>query len=344
MNLAELEFVDPVACKGWDEIVLSMSHYTFFHTSHWAKTLHHAYHYTPHYLIGRENGEVSFVIPLMLVSSRLTGRRMVSLPFTDFCPPLGNLSVNDIDRVLARIDGFRVKSVEWRGGQEYFGDHPFSIRYLQHLLPLTPDTDSLYNFFRSNTKRNIKKALSQNLEIVFDNSDKALSDFYSLNCLTRRKHGLPPQPLYFFEAIHHFILAKDLGSIVAARHDNITVASAIYFHFGNRAIYKYGASDMSYQHLRANNLVMWEAIKHYAKEGYALFDFGKTEVLNEGLRDFKLGWGTEEKEIYYYKYDFRLKKFVTEENKEQGWYNVLFRNLPMPVLKLSGKFLYPHVA
>jgi hypothetical protein len=344
MTLAELEFVDPVSCKGWDEIVLSMSHCTFFHTSHWAKILHQAYHYTPHYLIGRENSEVSFVIPFMLVSSRLTGRRMVSLPFTDFCPPLGNLTADDIDRVLARIDEFQVKSVEWRGGQEYFSEQPFAIRYLQHILPLTMDTDSLYNSFRSNTKRNIKKARGQDLEIAFDNSDQALSDFYWLNCLTRRKHGLPPQPRYFFEVIHRFILEKGLGSIVAARHNNRTVASAIYFHFGNRVVYKYGASDMGYQHLRANNLVMWEAIQHYAKEGYVDFDFGKTEVLNEGLRSFKLGWGTEEKEIFYYKYDFRLKEFVVEHNKEQGWYNVLFRNLPMPVLKLSGRILYPHVA
>jgi len=48
-----------------------------------------------------------------------------------------------------------------------------------------------------------------------------------------------------------------------ASHKGKNIASAVYFHFGDKAIYKYGASDRKYQHLRANNLVMWEAIRWF---------------------------------------------------------------------------------
>ena len=51
---------------------------------------------------------------------------------------------------------------------------------------------------------------------------------------------------------------------------------------------------MKYQNLRANNLVMWEAIKYYSAKGFELFSFGITKPDNEGLRKFKLGWGASE--------------------------------------------------
>jgi len=37
-----------------------------------------------------------------------------------------------------------------------------------------------------------------------------------------------------------------------------SVAGAIFFHSGGQAIYKFGASDETFQHFRGNNLVMWE--------------------------------------------------------------------------------------
>lgn len=53
------------------------------------------------------------------------------------------------------------------------------------------------------------------------------------------------------------------------------IAGAIYFHFGEKAVYKYGASDVKYQQLRPNNLVMWEAIRLYCQNGYKSFCFGR---------------------------------------------------------------------
>ena len=38
-------------------------------------------------------------------------------------------------------------------------------------------------------------------------------------------------------------------------------------------IYKYGASDERHQNLRANNRVMWEAIRRHAADGFAILDF-----------------------------------------------------------------------
>ena len=64
-----------------------------------------------------------------------------------------------------------------------------------------------------------------------------------------------------------------MGFIVLGSYRGAAIAANVYFHFGDQVIYKYGASDKTYQHLRANNLVMWEAIKWACDKGYKAFSF-----------------------------------------------------------------------
>jgi len=153
---------------------------------------------------------------------------------------------------------------------------------------------SLYSF--------LSKASSYQLKVEICNSVDSINKFYKLNCITRKRHGLPPQPSYFFKNIYKYIIAKDNGFVVLASYKGHNVAGAVFFHFGKNAIYKYGASNYTYQHLRPNNIIMWEAIKWYSLNGYSNLCFGITELEHNGLRQFKNNWGTEERIINYYKY------------------------------------------
>jgi len=87
---------------------------------------------------------------------------------------------------------------------------------------------------------------------------------------------------------------------------------------------------------------MWEAIKHYTQKGLKIFDFGKTEINNDGLRRYKLGWGADEAIINYFLYNFDSNSFIKSHNRETGWYNWFFRKMPMPLLKASGTLIYKH--
>jgi hypothetical protein len=107
-------------------------------------------------------------------------------------------------------------------------------------------------------------------------------------------------------------------------------------------MYKYGASDKRYQSLRANNLVMWSAIQWFAGNGFHSMNFGRTEHHHEGLLQFKRGWGTDETNLYYYRYHVKDKQFLQDSNTPKSSYN-LFAHLPIPALKLLGRLLYRHV-
>jgi hypothetical protein len=133
------------------------------------------------------------------------------------------------------------------------------------------------------------------------------------------------------------------GFVVLARYRGEPVAGAVFLMSGKHAIFKYGASLAAHQEVRANNLMMWESIKRLARHGYENLDLGRTSLANEGLRRFKLGWGTKEHRIEYVRCDVREGGFCTARDAASGWHNRLFRLLPVTLSRLTGSMLYKHM-
>ena len=127
-----------------------------------------------------------------------------------------------------------------------------------------------------------------------------------------------------------------------AFHQGEAVAGAVFFKFNEVVYYKYGASDMAFQHLRPNNLIMWNAIKRSLQQGFRYFHFGRTDPGNEGLLQFKRGWGVDESDLCYFEYSLKEKRFITKNAKLKSSYGV-FSKMPLPLLKLSGRILYRYV-
>jgi lipid II:glycine glycyltransferase (peptidoglycan interpeptide bridge formation enzyme) len=117
----------------------------------------------------------------------------------------------------------------------------------------------------------------------------------------------------------------------------------VFFHHRREAVFKFGASDYSFQRLRPNNLVIWEAIGHYASNGFTILHLGRTSLANTGLRRFKRGFGGDEELIEYYKYDLRKQSFVCDFDYSEGPVSRVFRWLTLPALRMSGRLLYPHL-
>jgi hypothetical protein len=181
------------------------------------------------------------------------------------------------------------------------------------------------------------------LEIKLSHSFDSLKAFYKLNCYTRKKHGLPPQPFAFFNEIFDQIVSTKNGMVVLATKNNQILAGAIFFHFGRKAVFKYGASNQQFLHLRPNNLIMCEAIKWYAKNGYQFLSFGRTSPGNHGLRRYKAGWGTEEQMVNYYRYNLIREEFEAHNGISFDWLNKIFKRLPIPILRAIGSVLYSHM-
>lgn len=346
--LHPIERVNPLDDPSWDTALAAFPQASSFHTAAWARVLHETYRFSPVYFVSRsfDHGAPNAIVPLMEVDSWLTGRRGVSLPFTDECVPLlrdAALLRRFAEAISAHGTSRRWKHWELRGGTSDLAV-PASVAFLGHQLTLHRDPAWLFSHCDSATRRAVRKAEQAGLSITFAHDLETTRAFHTLLCKTRKRLGVPPQPLHFFESIQRNILARRQGCIVLARRGDIPVAGAMFFHFARRALFKFGASDEAFQHLRPNNLVMWRAIDWHARAGFESLDLGRTSLDNDGLRRFKLGWGAAERRIEYSRFDLRSAAFVTSRDRSSGWHNGLFKLLPVALARPLGAAAYKHVA
>jgi hypothetical protein len=338
--------INPIDFPHWDESLRSLPGHSFFHTSSWAEVLHRSYGYRPVYFTMWEGGVLSALLPFMDINSFLTGKRGVSLPFTDYCEPIVS-DASQFQEMLAAAIAYGKqqdwKTLEFRGGEALMqGQEPSEWHY-GHTLDLTAGPGKLFAGLRDSNRRNIKKAEKEKIDVTISTSPDAVKAFCRLNTLTRRDHGLPPQPRHFFQCVYDQIISTDKGFVVLAFLKNKAIAANVYFRFEDQVTYKYGASDSAFQHLRMNNLVMWAAIKWGCDHGCRSLCFGRTEPENEGLRRFKAGWGVRERIINYYRYDLKIGAFIKAPTIIHPVYKKVFKKLPISVLDFIGTVLYRHM-
>jgi hypothetical protein len=340
----DIQIINPLEYNGWDDLIISKPEYSFFHSSAWAKVLNESYGYIPRYLSIINAQNIQFFLPIMEINSTFTGKRGISLPFTDYCSPLLDESYQiSWDYLIDFCRNFQWKYIEIRGVLLESNNIQPSVEYYRHIIELN-NIQEIENKIHNNHKRNIRKAKSENIRIDFLQSHEALKIYYRLHCITRKRHGLPPQPWYFFQSIYKNIIVPGHGGIVLGFYDSKPVAGIIYFQYRKSIIYKYGGQDQRYQSYGANHILWWEVLKKFSELGFQSLDFGRTDLSHQGLRRFKLGWGAEEQLISYYKYNYVNEKFITDSKKHFLVYRKLFRNTPIFISKQIGRMLYRHVA
>lgn len=343
----DYSILNPLEIKEWDSLLIPHKRADIFHTSSWAKVLIESYQYQPLYFGSLAGKKLTNLLAVMSIESRLTGKRGVSLPFSDYCRPL-YLNQADFQDFLNNLLDYGRKAgwryLEIRGSEaESPGLRP-SCSFFTHDLDLTNGPETIFSRFSEATRRNIRKSDVNKIRVEHTTSLEALREFFRLNVLTRRKHGLPPQPFLFFEKLHAHIISKGHGFTSLAYHQNQVISGAVFLHFNCKAMFKYGASDQRYLNLRGNNAVMWHAIGHLKEKGnLKSLSLGRTDQNNQGLKRFKSGFGTTESMVHYYRYDFGKRNFVSHSGQLPRWQKMGFRSMPLGTLTLIGKHLYRHI-
>jgi hypothetical protein len=342
----DIDFVNPLCDSDWDRFAVSHPDYTFSHSAAWAKVLSKTYGHEPVYLRCSQHGKVVALIPMMEVRSPLTGRRGVCLPFTDFCGPLifregaSALAMVKLSEVARER---KWKYFEVRGRRALEVSATPALTFYGHRLDLRSGAENLRARFKNSTRRALRKAERSGLSVQVTRNPKAILEFYRLHVRTRRRHGLPPQPLSFFLNIHDEIIKPGFGFVVLVTRGSVSIAAALFLQFGREAVYKFSASDKRYQEFRGNNLVVWEGIRFLVQSGAESLHFGRTSLGNKGLRRFKLAWGAEEETIEYFKFDSARGAWVTGGDTESGLHDVVFGRLPLALNRLAGAIIYPHI-
>jgi CelD/BcsL family acetyltransferase involved in cellulose biosynthesis len=277
-----------------------------FHRPEWADMIGSTYGYERFALCVLDaDGQVAGGLPVIATRGLHLRRRWVSLPFSDLCPPLlsERLEAEAFTRALeqARRDA-RVRSLQIRaplaGAEHYQGSEA-----VIHTTALERDADALFRtFHRSQVQRNLRRAEREQLLVRVGNDEEDLTrSFYGLHVQTRRRLGMPVQPRRFFSAIWEQLLEQGHGWLLLVEADSQPVAAAVFLTSpGKQTVtYKYGASDSAFWSKRPNHLLFAHAIRLACEQGYRQFDWGRSDLPDSGLREFKSGWaGVEEPLVY----------------------------------------------
>ena len=324
----------------WLRLVHDREDATAFHLPAWSRAVAETYAF-PSFVLMVEDaaGRVIAGLPVMEVRDLLGRHRLVSLPFTDYCPPLVGASGNPAEVAQSLVQ----TGVEVRAQLPPTSGALAQEVGTRHLVDLEPDPDVLFRrLHRNRIQKRVRRAREQAVEVKLSRSISDLESFYRLHCETRRRQGVPVQPRRFIRNIWEKVIEAGHGFVIMATVDDVPIATALFLTWNRHLIYKYGASDRSYWRLAANFLVHWTAMEWGCVNGYSIYDFGRTDADQDGLREFKSAWGATELPLVFSQLGTSPRP--TGYGRASAALAKVIRRSPTVVCRGLGELLYRYTA
>jgi CelD/BcsL family acetyltransferase involved in cellulose biosynthesis len=335
--------IDPLADPRWRTLLSSSPEGSVFHHPAWLRLLQTTYRYELCACCIEADDRLVAGLPVATVASRLTGRRLVALPFSDVCPaavargapPYARAALGE---ALADLQRSRDLPLEIRSPSELAAGASSGERFHHHLVALERDPAAVQaRFSRPQALRGVRRALREGLRAEVRTDSAALTRFYRLHMATRRRLGVPTQPRRFIMGLEQ-LFGEGLGFVLLVHAAGEDAAAAVFLTSQGVLTYKYGASNPRSLAARPNNLLFMEAIRWGCEQGFRTLDLGRTHWGQDGLRSFKLSWGAKERELRYR----HLGRASTRDARIGGGLAALIRRSPPFASRLIGEVLYRH--
>jgi CelD/BcsL family acetyltransferase involved in cellulose biosynthesis len=314
-----------------------------FHDPAWAATVAETYGFRPFSLLVRDGqGRIRAGLPVIEVRHGRGEPTWSSLPFTDQCPPLVDGEVDDLAGLL---DGARqaagIRRIEVRGTLTGPAQSPIG-EYVTHATALRGTEQEIFRTFHANqVRRNVRKAEQAGVTVRTGTTEADVTEvFYRLHTRTRRRLGVPVQPLRYFRTLWRRALRPGLGVVMIAEVAGEPAAAGIYLASTNTCVYKYGASDERLWASRPNHLLFWTAIRWAHARGCESFDFGRTDLEDRSLWEFKTRWGTEQRQLTYH----RIGEPAVARGGMSPTLRSLIRRGPLLLPRVIGELRYRYHA
>lgn len=340
--------IDPLQDGRWKQLLESHAAASVFHTPAWLEALRRTYGYQPIVLTtSTPTDPITNGIPFCLVQSWLTGTRLVSVPFADHCQPLFDCveDFREIAEFLPTIteqehcDYIELRLLSTEAVASRQSPLALSWVFTYHALDLTPDLTTLFAAsHKSCFQRKVRRAEKENLEYEEGSSDSLIRQFYGLLVMTRRRHGVPPQPMAWFRN-----LRDSFGNAFKIRMLAVKdrpVAAIVTLQYKDKLVYKYGGSDAAFHRFGTMPYLFWQTIQRAKSQGLCEFDLGRSDIDGAGLIAFKDHMGARSKQLIYCRYPASAAEPRTGGFKR---YQRLSAYFPNVVFKAAGSFLYRHM-
>ena len=325
------------AVEEWDGFVRASAGWTHFHLLGWRSIIERVHRHECLYLAARdEGGRLAGVLPLVRVKSLPFGHFVVSMPFLNYGGPLGSdaavaaLVAHAVE--LARKDGVRL--LELRSRVPLPVDLPASHRKITVLLDLPAgDPDKLFSGLKAKVRSQVRRPQKEGVVVRFGLDQVA--PFFTIFARHMRDLGTPTQPRRLFEAIAERF--PDDVWFGCAYLGSRAIACGCGFRWASEFEMTWASALAEFNPIAPNMLLYWAFLERAAKEGLAVFNFGRCTP-GGGTHRFKQQWGGRDEPLYWYQYAAGATAASTPspDDGAYAWGPRIWKRLPVALATALG--------
>lgn len=323
----------------WDGLVRSVSGWTHFHLYGWRRVVERVWGHECLYLAARNGGpQLTGVLPLVRVRSRLFGDYLMSMPFLNYGGPLGSDPAVQalVDRAVREARAMGADLLELRSRSELPVNLPVSHRKITVRLRL-PDGDPalLWNTLGAKVRSQVRRPTKDGMEARF--GPELIPDFYRVFSQHMRDLGTPVQPQSLFEAA-----ADTFGDdfwLGCVYHRGRPVAAGAGFRWDGEFEMTWAAALREFQASAPNMLLYWSYLERCVQQGVRTFDFGRCTP-GGGTHRFKRQWGGRDEPLWWYQDSPNgVDATPSPERGAYAWAPRVWRHVPLRVANLVGPWI-----
>jgi FemAB-related protein (PEP-CTERM system-associated) len=278
-------------------------------------------------------------LPLAEVKSVLFGHALVSLPFCAVAgvaasEPEAVSLLHDAAEALAQRLG--VQHLEVRNPAPRVPAWPRQELYARFRKALLPSVEANLLAIPRKQRAMVRKGIKNGLDAVLD---PGVERFFALYADNVHRHGTPPLPKRYFEALRE-TFGRHVEVLTVVDSAGKPLSSVLSFYFKDEVLPYYAGDCVAARDLAANDFKYWELMRWACEKGVRVFDFGRSKA-GTGPYDFKRNWGFEPSPLAY---EYRLYKraSIPQNNPLNPKYRAfiaLWKHLPTPVANALGPHL-----
>lgn len=315
---------------------------TIYHSFAWSETVHDSFGHQPYYLVARETGRVTGVLPLTHVRTRLFGNLLVSQAFGNYGGPLATSDdARDalFNHAVETGRALGCESIEFRISQPMPYDLPTRTDKLCMRMPLLSDAEAMWNAFSSQSKvrNHVRKAEKNGLTVRIGGGE-LLDAFYEVYTVRMHELGTPCYSKRLFERILHYF--ADTARVFLVHLNDLVVGGRLTVCYRDIAESCWGVTRVAYNPMSPNHLLGWSVMKHYGELGATVFDFGRSTV-GSSAHLFKKQWGAAEVPLHYQYWSPPDKpvSFLTPDNPKYKRKVELWKKAPLWCTRIAGPWI-----
>lgn len=212
------------------------------------------------------------------------------------------LDLNEIvNQIINLYKNKKLKYILLKTDYDYFNDFKniffCNLLYSTFILDLSIGIDRLWiEKLDKKTRNQVRKGLNQNIDVKFGHYE-LLKDYYLVISNCWRDLGTPTHSFEFHKSILHGF--KSDCKIIVIYYKNKPVSAALLIIQENTIHHPFAGTIKKYNSMSLNNVLYWKIIEFACEKKLKYWDMGRSPKQSGGAK-YKLSWGAEEKQLYYY--------------------------------------------